>query len=127
MDLSKLEALSSETLQAVRDKCIEVLKVRVGAAIRVGAIAWFNDSAGKKRYIKIKRVNGKTISGVEWDNEFSKELPMRWKVSPMMLNVVLEKKRELTTLAAQRLAQEREAAERAAADRPKDDAYDSAW
>ncbi len=126
MDLSKLESLSSETLQALRDKCIEVLKSRVGSGLYRGAVAWFNDSTGKKRYIRIKRVNAKTVSGQEYDYEHGVELTMRWKVSPMMLNVIVDKKRELTSMAAQRLAQERRAAELAAADKPEAD-YGGSW
>jgi hypothetical protein len=119
MDLTKLEVLSSETLQALRDKCVEVLRLRTAGAVRVGATAWFLDSAGKKRYLRITRINAKTVSGREVD-EYRNELPTRWKVSPSSLNVVVEKKQELTKLAAQRQAQERIAAEREAANRPSD-------
>lgn len=127
MDLSKLEGLSSETLQALRDKCIEVLKSRVGSGLRAGALAWFNDSTGKKRYIRIKRVNHKTVSGKEYDYEHGVEMPMGWKVSPMMLNIVVDKKRELTSMAATRLVQERRAAELAEADKPETPYEDAPW
>lgn len=91
MDLSKLDQISSEGLQALRDRCVELLAKRNSTSLRRGAIAWFMDRNGNKRHIYVTRINAKTVSGEELDpitrvrNSFK-----TWRVSPQMLNVVGE-------------------------------------
>jgi len=127
MDLSKLETLSTETLQAMRDECMAVLKKRSAGALFTGRIAWFLDAKGDKRYIRIKRVNPKTISGQEVNPDNYSELPTRWKVSPGSLNPVIEKEYELRTMAKNRAAQEAHAKKLAENDKPVAAYGDDAW
>ena len=89
MDLIKLELLSSEALQAVRDKCIDVLTKRRASTLRRGAIGWFMDGKGGKRFLYVDRINTKTVSGHEVDPITHKRLnTTTWRVSPNLLNIV---------------------------------------
>lgn len=127
MDVSKLESLSTETLQAMRDGCIAVLKKRSAGALYNGRIAWFLDSKGNKRYIRIKRINPKSISGQEVNPDNYAELPMRWKVSPHSLNPVVDKGYELKTMARTRAEEEAKAQRLAENDKPVAAYGDDAW
>ena len=89
MDLNKLEALSTEALSAIRDKCAEVLRTRSEVALRHGAIGWFLDGGGKRHFMRVDRINTKTISGVEVDaTDHSIAFKNKWKVSPNLLTIV---------------------------------------
>lgn len=89
MDLTKLESMSSEALQAIRDKCIDVLTKRRTNSLRRGAIGWFMDNKGGKRFLYIERINTKTVSGYEVDSVTQRRLnTTTWRVSPALLNIV---------------------------------------
>jgi hypothetical protein len=89
MDLSKLESMSSEALQAIRDKCIDVLGKRKGNSLRRGAVGWFLDRQNAKRYIYVERINQKTVSGYEVDPITRARISLTsWRVSPNLLNMV---------------------------------------
>ena len=93
MDLSKLEMMGSDTLQAIRDKCVEVLAARRENSLRRGATAWFIDSKGVKRTMLIERINSKTVSGREIDPITRQYIgSATWRVTPALLNVVGEKR-----------------------------------
>lgn len=89
MDLTKLESMSSDALRAIRDKTIEVLAARTDNQLRTGSIAWFKDGEGNKRYVKIARVNPKSMSAVEVDPvHYAPVSTATWRVSRNLLNVV---------------------------------------
>lgn len=89
MDLSKLDSVSSEGLQMLRDRCVELLAKRNTTQLRRGAIAWFMDSSGTKRHIYITRINTKTVSGEEMDPITRVRIPHKtWRVTPRLLNIV---------------------------------------
>lgn len=92
MDLNKLEALSTDALAAIRDKCAEVLSSRSETALRRGAIGYFRDSrTGTKRFMRITRVNQKTVSGHEVDPESGLRVGAansNWKVSFSLLTIL---------------------------------------
>jgi len=89
MDLQKLEALSTDALGAIRDKCSEILRTRSDGALRTHAVGFFNDSNGKRHYIRIQRINQKTVSGVEVDAaDHAITFKNKWKVSPQLLTIV---------------------------------------
>ena len=91
MDLTKLESMSSEALQAIRDKCVEVLASRKENSLRRGGVAWFFDKDGRKRTMMIERVNAKSVSGREIDPVTLKNIGGTvWRVSPALLNVIGE-------------------------------------
>ncbi len=91
MDLSRLESMSSEGLQAIRDKCVEVLAARRATSLRRGCIAWFLDGKGMKRTIRVERINTKTVSGREIDPITLQTLGgLGWRVTPSVLNMVGE-------------------------------------
>lgn len=91
MDLTKLESMSSEALQAIRDKCIDTLAKRKDNSLRRGAIGWFLDRTNAKRYLYVERINTKTVSGYEVDSITRKRLSATtWRVSPNLLNIVGE-------------------------------------
>lgn len=89
-----MEKLSSESLQTIRDKAGEILKARGATALRRGAIGWFLDRAGTKRFMQVRRINAKTISGIEVDPVTFAPIAGRstWRVSPNLLNMVLTDK-----------------------------------
>lgn len=89
MDLTKLESMSSDALQAIRDKCVEVLGNRKANSLRRGAIGWFLDRNNAKRFLFIERINAKTVSGYEVDSITRRRLnTTTWRVSPALLNIV---------------------------------------
>jgi hypothetical protein len=91
MDLKKLEGLSTEALASIRDKCAEVLRGRSEIALRSGAIGYFRDQRGVKRFMRVTRINQKTVSGYECDPETGARLgsaEARWKVSPHLLTIM---------------------------------------
>lgn len=129
MDLSKLEVVSTDALQAIRDKCADVLKKRAGLAIQRGAVAWFLDKEGGKRFMRISRINQRTCSGNEVDPDTHCLKPMTWKVGMGALTPVVDKEVEQRRLSIER--QKRDAAQKRAAtaaesDKPVAD-YGSAW
>ena len=92
MDLSKLDLLSTAALQALRDRAQDILTKRNANTLRHGAIGWFKDRIGQKRFIRIIRVNAKTVTGIEVDGttfmDTSVGRGMTWRVSPMLLNII---------------------------------------
>lgn len=89
MDLTKLESMSSEALQAIRDKCVEVLVSRQKNTLRRGATAWFLDRDGHKRTVIVERINSKTVSGYEIDPTTRARVnTINWRISPALLNVI---------------------------------------
>ena len=131
MDLSKLELMTTDALQAIRDKCAEVLKKRAGLAIRHGVVAWFMDSSGKKRFMRIARINPKSVSGYEVDPDSHFRMgKTSWKVGQSLLNPVVDKEQELKLLqvAQAKLAREQKtAASVAKTDKPVADYESDAW
>lgn len=91
MDLTKLESMSSEALQAIRDRCVEVLTSRKANSLRRGGVAWFFDKEGRKRTMLVERINAKSVSGREIDPVTLQKLGgTTWRVSPALLNVIGE-------------------------------------
>ena len=89
MNLSGFESMSSEGLQAIRDKCMEILAARKVSAIRRGVTVWFLDADGRRRTIRIERVNTKTVSGREIDPVTLQNLGgQTWRVGLSLVNVV---------------------------------------
>lgn len=92
MDLSKLDKLSTDALQKMRDTCQDILTKRNANAMRVGAVGWFLDGQGVKRFIRITRVNHKTVSGILVDEvtfmDLSAGRGQKWRVSPSLLNIL---------------------------------------
>lgn len=88
MNLDALEKMSTDALFAIRDRTIEVLRQRSQAALRIGAIGWILDDKGGKRFMRIKRVNGKSISAIEVDPITHRELPTRWRVGHNSLTII---------------------------------------
>lgn len=89
MNLSALESMSSDALLAIRDKCVSVLESRKTATLRRGAVGWFMDRNGVKRFLYIERINAKSVSGYEVDELTRRRLnPTTWRVSPALLNIV---------------------------------------
>lgn len=89
MDLTKLESMSSEALQAIRDKCVEVLGNRRSNSLRRGAVGWFLDRNNAKRFLYVERINAKTVSGYEVDPITRVRVnTTTWRVSPNLLNIV---------------------------------------
>lgn len=89
MDLTKLEALSTDALCAMRDKCAEILRSRSVTALRRGAKGWFLASSGEKVFVRIDRINQKTLSCTKLNADTL--APMeghRWKVSPQMVTII---------------------------------------
>ena len=84
MNLSVMEAMTTEALVAIRDQAAHILQARSRSGLRVGAIAHFNDRNGIRRTMKIQRVNAKTVTGVETG---ANGVTMRWRVSPQFLTV----------------------------------------
>lgn len=91
MDLSKLDHISTEGLQALRDRCVEILAKRKTSTLRRGVIAWFMDRDGNKRHIYVTRINAKTVSGEEVDSITRVRNPLKtWRVTPALLNVMAD-------------------------------------
>lgn len=91
MNLAALESMSSDALQAIRDKCVEILGSRKCLSLRHGAVGWFFDRQGAKRFLKVERINPKTVSGHEVDGVTHQRLTtVNWRVSPQLLNIVGE-------------------------------------
>lgn len=89
MDLTKLEAMSTEALASIRDKCSEVLRNRSETALRIGAVGSFTDSLGKRHFMRVQRINQKTVSGYEVDAaDHNIVFKNKWKVSPQLLTIV---------------------------------------
>lgn len=88
MNLSALEAMSTEALVAVRDKCSAVLAARSQAQLRRGAVAWFDDASGRRRHIIVERINTKTASGKEVDPTTRAVIGGYWRVGLRLLNVL---------------------------------------
>ena len=92
MDLSKLELLSTETLVAMKEKVADILSRRQDVSLRVGRVGWFKTNQGGKQYIRITRVNAKTVSGVAVDPitfmDLSELRGRWWRVSPNLLTIV---------------------------------------
>jgi len=89
MDLSKLELMTTDALRAIRDKCEAVLTTRVDNQLRSGSIASFKDRDGSIRYLRVNRVNGKSVSGVECDpTTYGAISTTRWRVGRSLLTVI---------------------------------------
>lgn len=89
MDLSKLEQMTTDALRAIRDKCDAVLTTRVDNQLRSGSIASFRDRDGSTRYLRVNRVNDKSVSGVECDPKtFGAISTTRWRVGRSLLTVI---------------------------------------
>lgn len=86
MDLSKLQLLNTETLQAMKVEIDRVLADRLDTRPMPGRTARFKSSRdGQERFVLITRLNPKTISCTELGN--SVQPGANWKVSYAALKV----------------------------------------
>jgi hypothetical protein len=89
MDLQKMELMSTDALRAIRDKAIAVLNLRLDNSLRQGSIVSFKDRDGSTRYLRVNRVSGKSVSGVECDPvTYGAVSTARWRVGITLLSVV---------------------------------------
>lgn len=86
MDLSKLQLLNTDVLQAMQIEIAKVLVDRLDTRIIRGRTARFTDTSSQfERLVVIERLNQKTVSVTELGN--SREPGKKWKVPHSMLRV----------------------------------------
>ena len=91
MDLTVLEKMSTEALIALRDKTKEVLDKRSVGALRRGGVGFFSDQKGNRRFMRIERINDKSVSGYEVDGlHFQRLSPTggKWRVGTGLITMM---------------------------------------
>jgi hypothetical protein len=90
MDMSKLNALSTEQLRVLNRAVVGILNTRnsneafeKSRQFRIGQTVQFRDKKGGVRKIVIERINTKSVSGLEVGGY------MTWRVHPNLLSAVL--------------------------------------
>lgn len=85
MNLSMLDGMKTESLQAIQEHITKLMAARFDTSIRRGRTATFMDSRGGiTRTIRIDQVNRITVSATE----ISPEAGKRWKVGLQSVKVV---------------------------------------
>lgn len=91
MDLTVLEKMSTEALYKIRDHTMQILANRSMTGLRVGGVGWFLDKQGRKRFLRVERVNAKSVSGREVDEVTLMPLSAfggQWRVSRTLMNMI---------------------------------------
>jgi hypothetical protein len=86
MDLTKLNAFSTDTLQKMQKGIADLLESRLDTDIRHGRIVTFEHPAGVIHTARIERINQKTVGCVE----ISPTAGRKWRVGRTGLKVVPE-------------------------------------
>lgn len=91
MNLSALDKMSTSALSEIQEHVKKILHARSSGAMRVGKVGWFLDNNGAKRFMRIERINAKTIGGREVDAVHHMPLSAfggKWRVSPNLLTMI---------------------------------------
>ena len=91
MNLDVLDKMSTAALSEIQERVKRILHVRSSGAMTRGKVGWFLDNAGNKRFIRIERINAKTIGGREVDAIHHMPLSTmggKWRVSPNLLTMI---------------------------------------
>lgn len=90
----KLKALSDEAILRLREQVAEEYERRRGRMLKVGGLAMFhNRKTGEDVTIRITGRGSVNFTGVKVD-EFGRDTTMKWRVNPVMLKPILQKKQE---------------------------------
>jgi hypothetical protein len=92
MDLSKLNALSTETLRDMNTHIVSVLRYRqsqkqmeAGSRLRIGGKAWFVNRNGRKVMVVVDKINVKTANCTEIGPDGNQLETAKWRVAPSLL------------------------------------------
>jgi hypothetical protein len=91
MNLDALDKMSTAALSEIQERVTRILHNRSSGAMRVGRVGWFLDNNGNKRFMRIERINSKTIGGREVDAIHHHPLSAfggKWRVSPNLLTMI---------------------------------------
>ena len=91
MNLDVLDKMSTAALSEIQERVKRILHSRSSGAMRPGKVGWFLDVHGHKRFIRIERINAKTIGGREVDAIHHMPLSTmggKWRVSPNLLTMI---------------------------------------
>lgn len=91
MNLDVLDKMSTAALSEIQERVKTILHQRSSGALRVGKVGWFLDNKGAKRFMRIERINAKTIGGREVDGIHFQPLSAfggKWRVSPNLLTML---------------------------------------
>jgi hypothetical protein len=93
----RLAAMTEPQLRAINEAVVGEIRLRqtqremqASSQFRVGqVVTWYSDKRNKQVYIKVGRINPKSLAGDECNADgTSKPIPMTWRVSPTMVKAV---------------------------------------
>ena len=95
MDITKLNALSTEVLLKLRETVDRVLDARMDKTLDIGRIVTFTDKSGRAVEARVKKINRATVDVTETANS---AWPGRlWRVAtPMLVVVPIEREHPMT-------------------------------
>jgi hypothetical protein len=92
MDLSKLNALSTDTLRDMNNHIVSLLRHRqaqkqmeAGSRLRIGGNATFVNRAGRKVTVVVDKINVKSANCTEIGPDGKRLETAKWRVAPSLL------------------------------------------
>jgi hypothetical protein len=92
IDAHKLDALSIDTLMALKESVVQAIVRKQRQTLRAGSEAeFYHPKLGRTVRIMIERINPKTIGGYEIDENGIHLRKKTWRVGPSILKPVVKK------------------------------------